>query len=72
MDAMESSQLQKKINQTKNQVIIGVEYVIEVHTSLHFENAYYCVLCEGHFDFDTVVSHLTAYKHRSKYLVSFS
>lgn len=69
-DTKKMSVLQKKINEIKNQAIIGLEYVIEVHFASNFECVYHCVLCEGRFDLTTVVSHLTAYNHRLKYLVS--
>lgn len=69
-DAVKCSKLQSRINEIKNEALIGLEYVIEVQMSSNFECVYHCVLCEGRFDITTVISHLIAYNHRLKYLVS--
>lgn len=63
------SDFQVQLNQINDQGIIGVEYVIEVYFGASFESIFHCVLCEGIFDLQVVLNHLTTYVHRLKYLV---
>lgn len=60
---------QSRLPGINGQVIVGIEYVIEIFVGLNFDPAFHCSLCEGKFDHQTVINHLTATVHRLKYLV---
>lgn len=62
-----------QLNQINDQGVIGVEYIIEVSNSSigkHCASIFHCVLCEGTFDLQVVLNHLTTFLHRLKYLVN--
>ncbi|KAG4067515.1 hypothetical protein HA402_005287 [Bradysia odoriphaga] len=63
-----SSELQERLNKITDQVMIGVEYIIEVSFGDTFEPIFHCVLCEGKFDLQVIIHHLTSYVHRLNYL----
>lgn len=63
------SDFQVQLNQINDQGIIGVEYIIEIYMGATFDSIFHCVLCEGIFDLQVVLNHLTTYVHRLKYLV---
>lgn len=60
-----------RLKQLKDQVTIGLEYLIKVTKGKKSEPVFYCVLCDNvRIDFSTVLCHLTAFTHRLNYLVS--
>ncbi|XP_037043897.1 uncharacterized protein CG7065-like [Bradysia coprophila] len=63
-----SSELQERLDKITDQVMIGMEYIIEVSFGDTFEPIFHCVLCEGRFDLQVIIHHLTSYVHRLNYL----
>lgn len=65
------AELQSTIDKCKNMSLIGLEYILELMMCEGKEPSYTCVICEKRGDPRTIMDHLTSYKHRLKYLVSF-
>lgn len=67
-----TAEIQTTIDKCKNVPFLGLEYLLELAKRDEIEPGYLCILCEKRGDPRTIIDHLTSYKHRLKYLVTFS
>lgn len=65
------AELQAAIDKCKDMSLIGLEYLLELLRGDGKEPSYLCVICEKRGDPRTIIDHITSYKHRLKYLVSY-
>lgn len=67
------SKLQTKIDRCLDQALVGLEYIMEL-TPINeaSEPSYNCIMCDKKGDPRTIISHITAYSHRLKFLVMLS
>lgn len=65
------AELQTAIDNCKDMSLVGVEYVLELRPKRISDQArYFCVLCESRYEVEEILTHISSYNHRSKYLVS--
>lgn len=64
------AQLQATLDKFKLSPLVGLEYVMELIPDANEggEPSYQCILCDKRGDPRTIMSHITSYNHRAKYL----
>lgn len=62
------AELQPTLDRTKDQPILGLEYLMELIVGPDKDPSYHCVICDKRGDPRTILLHLQTYNHRMKYL----
>lgn len=62
------AELQPILDRTKDQPMLGLEYLMELIVGPDKDPTYHCVICDKRGDPRTIILHLQTYNHRMKYL----